>query len=245
MCPSNRNNLISDKIIRLPTLAAIVRRAHRAFLMASETVAANSHPRLLRNADDTLGTKLGVPRRLGRLRRSRLTTPGDAADQGSAKSRGERPLRDTQSPTIGSLVGEPSRRLATWSRALGAISTDRVTAVDIRLTLSIPPGSDDLKLRGRALPEPAAAAQAGELLPWLRSLLTDSAGTIANVAHQLETRAAEIDNDARAQLQDDISVLEDELDAAKGLLGNSVDWDAEAKRLFDGEIPPLEWDDDE
>jgi hypothetical protein len=32
---------------------------------------------------------------------------------------------------------------------------------------------------------------------------------------------------------------------AKGLLGNSIDWDAEAKRLLDGEIPPLERDDDE
>jgi hypothetical protein len=170
---------------------------------------------------------------------------GDAADPGSATTGGEGPVRDTQSPTIGPLVGERSRTLATWSRSLGAISTDRVTAVDIRLTLSIPAGSGDLKLRGRALPEPAAAAQAGDLLPWLRWLLTDSAGMIANVAHHLETRAAEVDDDARAQLHDDISVLEEELAAAKGLVGNSVDWDAEAKRLLDGEIPPLERDDAE
>jgi hypothetical protein len=95
-----------------------------------------------------------------------------------------------------------------------------------------------------ALPAPAAAAQAGDLVPRLRWLLTQSAGTTANVAHQLETWAAEVDDNARAQLHEDVSVLDEEVAAVKALLGNYVDWDAEAKRLLDGEIPPLAGDDE-
>jgi hypothetical protein len=82
-------------------------------------------------------------------------------------------------------------------------------------------------------------------VPRLRWLLTDSAGTIANVAHQLETSAAEVDDNARAQLYDDVSVLDEELATVKALLGNCVDWDAEAKRLFGGEIPPIAGDEDD
>jgi hypothetical protein len=101
-----------------------------------------------------------------------------------------------------------------------------------------------MNLRDGATPEPAAAAQAGELLPYLRWLLTDAAGTIANVAHHLETRATEVDDDARAHLYDDVSVLDEELTTVKTLLGNQIDWDAEAKHLLGGEIPPPEPRDD-
>jgi hypothetical protein len=96
-----------------------------------------------------------------------------------------------------------------------------------------------------ALPEPAAAARAGDLVPRLRWLLTESAGTTANVAHLLETCAAEVDDNARAQLYEDVSVLEEELATVKALLGNYVDWDAAAKRLLAGEIPPLAGDEDQ
>ncbi|HEY2200583.1 MAG TPA: hypothetical protein VGH56_01740, partial [Solirubrobacteraceae bacterium] len=96
-----------------------------------------------------------------------------------------------------------------------------------------------------ALPGPAASAQDGDLLPRLRWLLTESGGTIANVAHELETRAAEVDDDAREQLHDDLLALDDELAAVKTLLGNEVDWDAEARRLLAGEIPPFQSDADD
>jgi hypothetical protein len=47
-----------------------------------------------------------------------------------------------------------------------------------------------------------------KLIPTLRWLLTDATGTIGEVAHELESRAAEIDDSARAQLRDDVLVLD-------------------------------------
>jgi len=81
----------------------------------------------------------------------------------------------------------------------------------------------------------------------LRWLLTQATGSIANVAHQLETRAAEIDDDARVELQDDLIALDEELVIVKALLKQAIDWDEENRRLLAGEIPPLESepDDDE
>ena len=86
-----------------------------------------------------------------------------------------------------------------------------------------------------------AALEAGEapvanlrLLPQLRWLLTHSAGSIADVAHQLETNPFEVDDRAREQLRDDVLVIEEELATLRMLLG-SVDWDAEFKHLL-GEV---------
>jgi hypothetical protein len=58
-------------------------------------------------------------------------------------------------------------------------------------------------------------------------------------------RAAEVDDHARAQLQDDILALDDELATVHTLLGNHVDWDAETRRLLAGEIPPFQIDADD
>ncbi len=74
----------------------------------------------------------------------------------------------------------------------------------------------------------------------LRWLLTQSSGTIADVAHQLETRAADVDDAARQQLRDDVLVLDEELALLKALLLPPIDWDAEHERLLAGEIPPFE-----
>lgn len=93
-------------------------------------------------------------------------------------------------------------------------------------------------------PWEVAEAMGDELVPTLRWLLTQAGGTIARVAHQLEHRAADIDDDARAQLRDDVLVLDDELATLKALLLGLIDWDSELERLLKGELPPLDTDRD-
>lgn len=83
-----------------------------------------------------------------------------------------------------------------------------------------------------------------EVVPTLRWLLTKATGTIGEVAHQLETRAAEIDDDAREQLRDDVLVLDGELAVVKALLLELVDWDSEFRLLLEDELPPLDSDPD-
>ena len=82
--------------------------------------------------------------------------------------------------------------------------------------------------------------EASRLLPRLRLLLTQSSGTIADVVHQVETRAVDLDADAREQLRDDVLVLDEELATLKTLLVAPIDWDAEHERLLAGEIPPFD-----
>ena len=83
-----------------------------------------------------------------------------------------------------------------------------------------------------------------ELLPKLRWLLTQASGTIADVANQLEDGAAEIGDGARAQLLDDVFVVDAELEVVKALIAGPIDWDSDLKRLLDGEIPPPDTDGD-
>lgn len=98
--------------------------------------------------------------------------------------------------------------------------------------------------------DPAAPADGSRLDPWgvaeptddellrtLRWLLTQASGTIGDVAHQLENRAADLGDDVRAQLRDDVLVLDGELAVVKSLLLELVDWDAELERLLQDERP--------
>jgi hypothetical protein len=140
-----------------------------------------------------------------------------------------------------------------WEQALQEFGRKEVTAADIRFTVYKQRRQGEVASEPRARarpaaemhPGPAAEAQAGKLLPQLRWLLTKSTGTIAEVAHRLETRGVEIDDDAREQLEDDLLLLDEEVFALKTLLVGPVDWDAEYQRLMAGEIPPFEDDDDE
>lgn len=81
-----------------------------------------------------------------------------------------------------------------------------------------------------------------ELLRRLRWLLTEATGTIGLVGYQLETRAADIDDGARAQLRDDVLVLDDELATVKALLLEIIDWDSELGRLLKDDLPPFDTD---
>jgi hypothetical protein len=81
-----------------------------------------------------------------------------------------------------------------------------------------------------------------ELLPTLRWLLTQASGTIEEVAHQLESHAADIDDGARAQLRDNVLTVDGELAVVKALLLELIDWDSELRRLLGDELPPLDTD---
>ena len=85
------------------------------------------------------------------------------------------------------------------------------------------------------------AEHAGDdLLPTLRWLLTQASGTIGAVANELESRAADIDDGARAQLRDDVIVVDGELAVVKALLFDLVDWDSELRRLLEDKLPPFD-----
>lgn len=81
---------------------------------------------------------------------------------------------------------------------------------------------------------------AGELLPKVRLRIQELAGIVAEVTRLLDAHAADLGYGARAQLRDDVLLLDDELAALKAWLVAPLDWDADYGRLLAGEIPPLE-----
>jgi hypothetical protein len=87
-------------------------------------------------------------------------------------------------------------------------------------------------------PPEIVEALGDELLPTLRWLMAKASGTLGLIAYHLESRAADLDDDERAHLRDDVLVLEDELVTVKALLAGLIDWDAEFGRLLDDELPP-------
>jgi hypothetical protein len=129
-----------------------------------------------------------------------------------------------------------------WEHAMKVFGSDGLTSADIRLTVhrrgqeTVPIAKPD--------PRPADSA-AAPLVPQLRWLLTQSAGTIADAAHRLETGGGGLDEQLREQLRDDVLVIDEELAALKALLVAPADWDAEYGRLLAGEVPPLESDSDD
>jgi hypothetical protein len=129
-----------------------------------------------------------------------------------------------------------------WEQARRELSRDDVTAVDIRLTVHKGRHPDEFYTPYSPI---AAELSAGAQLQRLRWLLTQSSGMVAAVANQLEDRPADVDDDARVKLQDDVDVLEEELALLKVLLLGPVDWDAEQGRLLAGEIPPFDDDSDD
>lgn len=90
----------------------------------------------------------------------------------------------------------------------------------------------------RDVPDPPSSLDAvsGRLVTQLRWRLAQSSGTIAHVAHQLETHPFDLDEDARDRLRGDVLVIEHELAMLRALL-SSIDWDAEFERTLREEFP--------
>ena len=162
---------------------------------------------------------------------------------GMSRSRGHQLIQGAEhAPVRGA---RPEALTDVWERAHEELGDDEIIAVDIRLTVR---GREQpAELGPEAWPHPwrPAELEAGELLRRLRWLLTQASGTIANTAHQVETCAAALDDDAREQLLDDVLILDEELATLKALLVAPVDWDAEYRRLLAGEIGPYEPDADD
>jgi hypothetical protein len=131
-----------------------------------------------------------------------------------------------------------------WDRARQVFGDDDVSAVDIRITVHRQTASSEVEPQPLSNPWTVTQSDAVKLRAQLRWLMTQSSGTIADVAHQLETYGAEVDDSTREQLRDDVLVLDEELATVKMLLLGPVDWDAEHGRLLAGEVPPFDEDED-
>ena len=127
-----------------------------------------------------------------------------------------------------------------YQQVLRALDSSEVTVADLRLTLHKVPMQKDLPAAPASTPMPSGELLSGTL-PQLRWLLTQSAGTIADVAHQLETHPFDVDDRGREQLRDDVLVIDEELATLKRLLA-FVDWDAELQGLLDEENSPPDGD---
>jgi hypothetical protein len=125
-----------------------------------------------------------------------------------------------------------------WEQTLQALGGDLASA-EIRLTVHARSKSGDPTTEPAPNPFAVGDRVSGQLLPQLRWLLAQSSGTIADAAHQLESRSAEVDDNARAQLREDLLVLDEELATLRALLIGPIDWDAEYGRLLGGELPPF------
>ena len=128
-------------------------------------------------------------------------------------------------------------------QTLSTLDGDERAGIEIRLTVRRHE-DPDAPADGQSLePSGVAGAIGDELLPTLRWLLTQAAGTIGEVAHHLEIRATDIDDGARAHLRDDVLVLDGELAVVKALLAD-IDWDSELRRLLNDDLPPFNTDAD-
>ncbi len=129
-------------------------------------------------------------------------------------------------------------------QTLSALDGDESVDVEIRIAVRKQQDSTELGDSPASRPSSLADLVDEELVPRMRWLLTQASGTIAEVAHHLEARAAEIGYGARADLRDDLLVLDEELARVEALLVGPLDWDSSFTRLLKGEIPPLHSNDD-
>jgi hypothetical protein len=177
-----------------------------------------------------------------RSRGHQLTRAGGRTDPSSGERGAAGSAEAAESALLPARREAPETPLANvWERARQELGGDDVTAVDIRITVHKRTPPAELE----AEPWPLVAPDAVKLLAQLRWLLSQSSGTIADVAHQLETRGADIDDAGSEQLRDDVAILDEELATVKALLLAPVDWDAEHGRLLAGEIPPFDDDADD
>lgn len=89
-------------------------------------------------------------------------------------------------------------------------------------------------------PGSPAGAGDGELVWELRRLIAWSGGTIAYVTRALETRGADLDENARELLKDEIAALDVDLATLNVHLDDPVDWDSEFECLLAGEVAPFD-----
>jgi hypothetical protein len=143
------------------------------------------------------------------------------------------------------LRSKPCEALAeACEQTLSALAGADPTNIEIRLAIRKHADTGELADGQNLYPWEAGETTGDHLLPTLRWLMTQASGTVGAVANELESRAADIGDNARAQLGDDVAVLEGELAVVKGLLAPDIDWDSELRRLLRDELPPIDTDTD-
>lgn len=127
-----------------------------------------------------------------------------------------------------------------WEQARHEFRGEDVSAVEIRVMVAKRQHLTEAQHEPRPTTSSPVEPDAGVSVRPLRWLLTQSSGTLGDVVHQVETHAADLGDDAREQLRNDLRVVEEELDTLRALLFAPGDWDAEYGRLLAGEIPSFE-----
>jgi hypothetical protein len=246
MSSSNSENSRSRaEVEHINRLEAIVRRGLDADLDVGNALAEINDSWLYRATHETFEAYL-------RDRWGMSASRGDeliqAAEAGTPTARIDSPAPPMPSHAhpLAPVRPEGTDGLASvWEQARQEFGGDDVIAVEIHLTVHKREPLPQLELNPWLNPQGPDKLEGGDLLPRLRWLMTESSGTIAYIAHKLETHASELDEDACNQLRDDALVLDEDLATLKALLRGPVDWDAAHGRLIAGEVPPFEDDADE
>lgn len=244
--PDPENTLTSADVEHLNTLEAIVQRGLDADLEVRQALAEINDARLYRGTHRTFEAYLRDRWGISGSRAHALLHRAELADDPSAHADTPAPPTEALARVREAVRQEGAEALAKlWERARHEFGGEDVTAVDVHLTVRRRQQPAELA------PEPwlnswqPATADRRELLWRLRWLLTQSSDAIADAAHQFEARAADLDDDARQQLREDLLSLDEELATLKALFLAPVDWDAEYERLLAGELPPFDDDADD
>jgi hypothetical protein len=144
---------------------------------------------------------------------------------------------DTRERELVPLPDERSQALAALcDRVLRELDGAEVKAAEIRFVVH------KQEQLGYPRVDPAWAAEAGdrELVQELRRLLAWSGDTIADVAQTLEARGADLDENAREHLQEEVAAIDADLMTLHAYLADPVDWDREFGWLLAGEVAPFD-----
>jgi hypothetical protein len=244
--PNSDNRRSRADLEHLIKLEAIVRRGLQTDLEVGNALAEISDTWLYRATHQTFEAYLRDRWGMSPARGAHLVQAAERAVPPSAGVAIPAPGTGSEARPLTPARRDGSDGLANvWERARREFGADDVTAVEIHLTVHKRQPAPRRQADVWPNPAPPAELEAGELLRRLRGLMTESSGTIANIAHQLETRAPELDDDAWDQLRDDVLVLDEDIATLKALLVAPVDWDAEHERLIAGEVPPFDDGSDE
>ncbi|HEY2652139.1 MAG TPA: hypothetical protein VGI50_09475 [Solirubrobacteraceae bacterium] len=234
-----------SEVERLNKLEAIVQRGLDADLDLGNALAEIRDASLSRAAHQTSAAYLRDRWGIRRSPDDQLSQTAGTADPPPTDLRLSAPATGpAEGPLAPDRHGGPDSLTNVWEQAGHAFGDDDVTPRDIRVTVDRCDQPAEVKPEPRPNPRPPGESEAGKLLARLGRLLTRSSGRIADVAHHLETRGVELDDDAREELRDDGLALHEELATLRALF-EPVDWDAEHGRLLADEIPPFQDDPDE
>ena len=203
-----------------------------------ETLADIRDSRLCRDLRDRIDTRRRGHRACDYAPSGQLPqVAGDIRDPeplGEASPAGDGDARDRQ---LVPLPSDRSQALAVvCDRLLQELDGAEVNAAEIRFAVR----KDERPNRPQLDAGSVADAAEGELVWELRRLIAWSGGAIADVAHALEARGAELDESARELLKDEVTTLEADLATLDVHLADPVDWDGGLEYLLAGEVAPFD-----